>query len=73
MYSRLNTDSDGYTFWHIHDHGRDTLWRHMNEAQKVAVSLMEKWGWTLIQVYRDRRRECVMYKTGEMNTIIYRS
>ena len=71
--SRLNIDSNGYRFWHIADHGRDTLWQHMNEAQKIAVTLMEKWGWTLYRLDDDKFRQAYVFKTGEMNTVINRN
>lgn len=71
---RLNTDSDGYCYWHIADHGRDELWRHMNEAQKVATTILEKDGWQLVRVDRDKFRQAYLHRDGEsLMTVINRS
>ena len=69
----LLIDHEGFRYWHVSKHGKDELLRHMNESQKTACRLLESWGYTLIQVYDDRRREAVFYKEGEYpNTVVYR-
>jgi hypothetical protein len=70
--SQLNADLDG-CYWHIESHGRDELWGHLNEAQKVAVTLLEKWGWTLFRVDRDKFKRAHLLKRGEHNTVVNRS
>jgi hypothetical protein len=68
----MNLDSDGFRYWHIATHGKAELLRHMNEPQKIAVALMEKWGWTLHQLDEGNHRQAYMRKAGEMTTCIGR-
>lgn len=66
------TDRYGFHYWHIADHGRAELWRHMNEAQKVATAFLEKLGWTVVRVDRDKFREAYLEKPGETTTTVRR-
>ena len=64
-------DADGTRYWHVSHNGYDKLWASISDAQKVAVRLMEKWGWTFVRVDRDSKLAYV-WKEGEIMTTIRR-
>ena len=72
MKTEYNIDQDGIRYWHIAQHGKETLWRHMNDAQKVAISFMEKLGWALYRLDSENFRQAYLMKSGEMNMTIGR-